>query len=65
MPSLCPNCENWQPGVDPVSTDVVRRCVAGIEGAPRVALCNNFVLAPGRGEIRDWVEPPGDKAGDS
>jgi len=40
------------------STEVTRRCVAGIEGAPLVALCSRFLQAPGRGEIQDWVNPP-------
>jgi hypothetical protein len=61
MPALCPNCEHWQPVVDPVSADVVRRCVAGIDGAPKIALCDKFLRSAGRGEILDWVEPPGDK----
>jgi len=56
--ALCPSCENWQPVLDAGSTEVTRRCVAGIEDAPRVALCDRFLQAPGRGEIHDWIDPP-------
>jgi len=55
--ALCPSCQNWQPVLDAGSTEATRRCVAGIEGAPRVALCNRFLQAPGRGDIQDWVHP--------
>jgi len=43
--------------LDGGSPEVTRRCVAGIEGAPMVALCSRFLQAPGRGEIQDWFQP--------
>ena len=61
--ALCPNCENWQPVLDAGSTDVTRRCVLGIEGAPKITLCGSYLHAPGRGDIQDWVEPPAGNEG--
>ena len=65
MLALCPNCEKWQPVAKASTTHVPRRCVLGIAGAPKVALCPRFLQAPGRGGIHEWVEPSEGNCADS